>query len=106
VQRPTINGSAQFTIHELAGPPLVPVYVGCLPPDSNGTATFTCRQAGRRPQRRKVADLDPQDPTRPWVVDLALGTYEFEARVEAGDVRTRTGNIRPMFTRIDLEKKP
>ena len=106
VQRPTINGAAEFMVHELVGPPLVPVYVGCLPQHSNGTAKFTCRQAGGRPQRRRAADLDPQDPDRPWVVDLALGTYEFEARVDTGDVRKRTGDVRPMFTRIDLEKKP
>jgi hypothetical protein len=106
VQRPTVNGVAAFMVHELTGPPLVPVYVGCLPPESNGIAKFACRQAGRKPQRRKAADLDPQDPNRPWVVDLALGTYEFEARIETGDVRTRIGDVRPMFTRIDLEKKP
>jgi hypothetical protein len=106
VQRPTINGSAQFTVHELPGPPLVPVYVGCRPPDSNGTAKFTCRQPGRTPQRRRAADLDPQDPTRPWVVELALGTYEFEARVGAGDVRRRTGEVRPISTRIDLVRTP
>lgn len=106
VQRPTVNGVAEFTVHELAGLPLVPVYIGCLPPDSNGIAKFALRQAGREPQRRKAADLDPQDPNRPWVIDLALGTYEFEAWIEAGDVRTRMGDVRPMFTRIDLEKKP
>jgi hypothetical protein len=102
VQIPQVNLMSVFDLHRLTGPPVVPVYVGCSPPEDNETAEFVCRQDGAEKFRRAVADLDAADPTGRWLLDLALGEYEFEARLASDDVRVRSKPIRPPFRIVDL----
>ena len=104
VQVPAVNAMPVFDLHELSGPPVVPVYVSCVPPDGNETAEFVCRQDGAELSRRLVGEPDPRDPTGRWLLDLVLGTYEFEAKVAPDDVRVESRRIRPMFRKIDLER--
>jgi hypothetical protein len=104
VQVPAVNAMPVFDVHELSGLPVVPVYVSCVPPDGNETAEFVCRQNGAEVSRRPVGQPDPNDPTGRWLLDLAVGTYEFEATLAPDDVRVRSREIRPIFRTIDLEK--
>ena len=90
VQIPAVNAMPVFAVHRLTGPPIVPVYVGCVPQEANGTAEFICRQGDAEKSRRAVGDLNPADPTGRWLLDLALGEYEFEARLAPDDVRVRS----------------
>jgi hypothetical protein len=104
VQVPAVNAMPVFDIHELNDLPVVPVYVGCVPHDENETAEFVCRRNGAEFSRRLVGDADPMDPTGRWLLDLMLGTYEFEARLGPGDVRVQSREIRPIFRTVELER--
>jgi hypothetical protein len=53
-----------------------------------------------------VGALDPADPTGRWLLDLALGEYEFEARLAPDDVRIRSREVRPVFRTVDLMRTP
>jgi hypothetical protein len=102
VQIPAVKEMPVFSVHKLTEPPIVPVYVGCVPQEANGTAEFICRQGGAEKSRRAVGELDPADPTGRWLLDLELGEYEFEARLAPDDVRVRSKEIRPIFRTVDL----
>jgi hypothetical protein len=104
VQVPAVRDLPVFDLHQLIGLPVVPVYVGCVPEEANGTAEFVCRQSGAEKSRRAVGALDAADPTGRWVLDLDLGEYEFEARLAPDDVRVRSKAIRPLFQIVKLEK--
>ncbi len=106
VQVPAVNGMPVFDLHLLVGLPVVPVYVTCVPQEANGTAEFVCRQGGAEKSRRAVGALDPADPTGRWLLDLALGEYEFEARLAPDDVRVRSREVRPVFRTVDLMRTP
>jgi Caspase domain len=106
VQVPAVGELPVFPVHHLIDLPVVPVYVGCLPPESNGQAEFVCRQAGQEPPllRRTLAEIDPDDPTSQWLVDLRYGDYEFEARIAPDEVRLRSLQVRPQYRRVQLSR--
>jgi hypothetical protein len=104
VQVPAVTSVPVFDVHQLSDPPVVPVYVSCVPQDENQTAEFVCRQAGAERSRRLAGDLNPNDPTGRWLLDLTLGTYEFEARIAPNDVRIQSREIRPIFRTVRLEQ--
>ncbi|MBT2510546.1 caspase family protein [Streptomyces sp. ISL-98] len=104
VQVPTVGEMPVFDLHQLPDVPIVPVYVGCLPSEDNAVAEFTCRQPGRADLRRAAAEIDEEDPTREWSLELTFGNYEVEARISAEDVRARSIEARPPFRLIELGK--
>ena len=106
VQIPAVNLTSGFDLHQLTGLPVVPVYIGCSPPEGNDIAEFVCRQDGTERSRRAVGELDPADPTGRWLIDLVLGAYEFEARLAPDDVRVQVRQIRPPFRIVDLVMTP
>jgi hypothetical protein len=101
VQTPAVNGMPVFRVHQLTGPPIVPVYVGCEPQEANGTAEFVCRQGDDEKFRRAVGELGA-DPAGRWHLNLEFGRYEFEARLAPNDVRVRAKEVRPIFGEIKL----
>ena len=106
VQIPAVNAMPVFQVHQLAAPPIVPVYVGCMPEEGNDTAEFICRRGGAELSRRAVGDLDSDDPTGRWLLDLPFGEYEFEARLASDDVRLQARQIRPPYRVVKLERMP
>lgn len=106
VQVPVVGELPVFDLHELTAAPIVPVYVGCSPPEVNATAEFVCRQAGSERLRRAVADVDSEDPQAEWAFDLEFGEYEFAATLAPGEVRTKTLTVRPSYRRISLAAGP
>ena len=106
VQVPVVGELPVFDVHELTAAPVVPVYVGCAPPEVNATAEFVCRQAGSERFRRAVADVDSDNPQAEWAVDLEFGEYEFAATLAAGEVRTKRLTVRPSYRRISLAAGP
>lgn len=106
VQVPAVTAMPVFDLHRLSDRPVVPVYVSCLPADDNQSAEFVCRRDGTEHLRRIAGDLDDEDPTGRWLLDLSSGHYEFEARLGPGDVRVLSRDIRPVFRTIDLRRAP
>ncbi|MCX4825314.1 caspase family protein [Streptomyces sp. NBC_01142] len=105
VQVPTVGELPVFDLHHLPGLPVVPVHVGCSPPEDNAVAEFTCRQPWREELRRTAAEVDDEDPNREWSLELTFGDYDFEAKVGAQDVRTAaSAEVRPPFRFIELGK--
>lgn len=102
VQVPTVGEMPVFDLHQLPGPPVVPVYVGCMAPEENRLADFSCRRAGFEQRQRAAADVDDEEPDSEWFVELVFGDYEFEARVGPQDVRTKSITVRPSHRRIRL----
>lgn len=92
VQVPAVKDMPAFDLHQLPSPPVVPVYVGCVPDvRGNDTAEFVCRLDGAEYAKRSAADADDKDPEGRWLLDLEFGRYEFEARLGPNDVRRLTG---------------
>ena len=71
-----------------------------------GLPSLLADRAGAEKSRRAVGALDPADPTGRWLLDLALGEYEFEARLAPDDVRVRSREVRPVFRTVDLMRTP
>lgn len=101
LQVPTVSELPGLVFHELEGPPVVPVYVGCSPLE-NPQAQFVCRAAGQERGRRDAADVNLDDPDEEWALDLPFGDYEFEAQLPAGVVRRKTTTVRPAYRRVKL----
>ncbi|MEW2399375.1 caspase family protein [Streptomyces sp. NPDC046862] len=102
VQVPSVGELPVFVLHQLPGPPVVPVYVGCEPAQDNAEAEFVCSEGGCERLRRALADVDDTDPESEWAIELRTGTYDFEARL--GDhVLTKSVTVRPVFRRVHLE---
>lgn len=107
VQVPVVGELPGFDVHELIGLPVVPVYVGCAPPEGNATAEFVCRQDGaERLRRARDAVADAGDPLAEWAVELEFGEYEFVATLDAGEVRSRSLTVRPAYRRVRLGSAP
>jgi Caspase domain len=102
LQVPTVRELPIFNLHQLTTLPVVPVYVGCKDPIYNLTADFLCRSKGMLCAERPAASADPADPSAEWKVDLAFDRYEFEAAV-AGDVWSKSMDVRPTYRRVRLE---
>lgn len=105
LQVPTVSELPGLIVHELAEPPVVPVYVGCAPAE-NGQAQFVCRTSGQERGRRDLADVDLTDPDREWALDLPFGDYEFEALLPAGALRRKLTTVRPAYRRVKLLGNP
>jgi hypothetical protein len=96
-----------FELHVLDGPPRVPVYVQCDPPNDNERAEFHCKRGGNDVSSRPLGAIDPADPERDWELELDLGDYEFTASFPAGDSeRTERRFIRPTFRIVKLGANP
>lgn len=106
VQVPAVSAMPVFPLHHVADGPLVPVYVGCVPSEANASAEFVCRQGGQERCHRTPAEIDPNDPTKVWLVDLPAGSYEFEARLAPNDCRVNSREVRPIFRSVDLKAAP
>jgi hypothetical protein len=106
VQTPAVTSMPVFPVHQLTAPPLVPVYVSCVPPEDNGTAEFICRERGVELSRRAAGELDGLDPAGRWLLDLPFGEYEFEVRLPPDEVRVQSREIRPVFRTVDLGRAP
>ncbi|MET7851997.1 caspase family protein [Streptomyces avermitilis] len=104
VQVPSVGELPVFVLHQLAGPPVVPVYVGCDPAQDNAEAEFVCLEGGRERLRRTPNDVDDTDPESEWAIELSFGDYDFQARLGERDVRTKTITVRPVFRRVHLVK--
>ncbi|MEU5339638.1 MULTISPECIES: caspase family protein [unclassified Streptomyces] len=109
VQVPSVGELPVFVLHELAGPPVVPVYVGCDPAEDNAQAEFVCKEAGAGDEagperlRRAAGECDDGDPQSEWAIELSFGDYDFEARL-GQEVRRKSITVRPVFRRVKLEK--
>ncbi|MEH0416624.1 caspase family protein [Streptomyces sp. B21-083] len=107
VQVPSVGELPVFVLHQLAGTPVVPVYVGCDPAEDNAEAEFVCRedgQDGRERLRRAAGDIDTDDPECEWAIELGFGNYVFEAHLGDHEVRTKPVTVRPVFRRVQLGK--
>ncbi|NEW69890.1 caspase family protein [Streptomyces rhizosphaericus] len=104
VQVPVVGELPIFVLHQLSQPPVVPVYVGCAGAEENSVTEFICRQAGVERLRRTADDSDIGNRESEWSIELAFGDYEFEAKVSAQDVRTKSITVRPVFRRVRLVK--
>ncbi|MFF3612085.1 caspase domain-containing protein [Streptomyces sp. NPDC002580] len=104
VQVPSVGELPVFVLHELPGPPVVPVYVGCERAQENAEAEFVCREGGLERFRRPAGAADEEDPESEWAIELRFGEYDFEARLGDEDVRTKSVTVRPVFRRVQLVK--
>jgi len=104
VQVPSVGELPVFVLHELADPPVVPVYVGCQHAEDNAEAEFVCREGGQERLRRAPGDVDEEDPQSEWAIELRFGNYDFEARLGDHDVLTKSVTVRPVFRRVQLVK--
>ena len=105
VQVPTVRELPVFDLHQLARPPVVPVYVTCRNPLYNQAADFLCRRGGSLCAERPAAEVDPDDPWAEWTVDLVFNRYDFEAKV-GGDVWLKSMDVRPTYRRVRLAPLP
>ncbi|MCX5562535.1 caspase family protein [Streptomyces sp. NBC_00038] len=104
VQVPSVGELPIFVLHQLPGPPVVPVYVGCASARDNAEAEFVCRENGLERLRRAAEDIDDSAPESEWAIELRFGNYDFEARLGDQDVRTKSITVRPVFRRVQLVK--
>ncbi|MGW0821312.1 caspase family protein [Streptomyces sp. NPDC002845] len=104
VQVPSVGELPVFDLHQLTGPPVVPVYVGCKPEADNAQAEFVCLEAGHERLRRARDDIDDMAPESEWAIELSCGHYDFEARLGDHEVRTTSIMVRPVFRRLRLGK--
>ncbi|WP_406334887.1 caspase domain-containing protein [Streptomyces sp. NBC_00203] len=104
VQVPSVGELPVFILHELPGPPVVPVYVSCECAQENADAEFVCREDGHECLRRAPGDVNEADPQSEWAIELRFGNYDFEARLGERDVRTKSITVRPVFRRVHLVK--
>ncbi|MFC7259235.1 caspase family protein [Streptomyces lutosisoli] len=104
VQVPSVGELPVFVLHELPGPPVVPVYVSCERAEENADAEFVCREDGHERLRRAPGDVNGSDPQSEWAIELRFGNYDFEARLGERDVRTKSITVRPVFRRVHLVK--
>ncbi|MET9897250.1 caspase family protein [Streptomyces sp. NPDC006446] len=104
VQVPSVGELPVFVLHELPGPPVVPVYVGCERAQENAEAEFVCREGGHERLRRPAGAVGEADPESEWAIELRFGEYDFEARLGEQDVRTKSITVRPVFRRVQLVK--
>jgi hypothetical protein len=104
VQVPSVGELPVFVLHQLPGPPVVPVYVGCERAQENAEAEFVCREGGLERLRRPAGAAGEADPESEWAIELRFGQYDFEARLGDQDVRTKSITVRPVFRRIQLVK--
>jgi hypothetical protein len=106
VQTPTVHELAVFDVHQLAGDPLVPVYVSCQPAEENSLAEFACRQGNEERGRRLRTEVDAEDPSMEWYLELALGEYLFEAQLDNAPPRSLTRAVRPPYSPVRLKAAP
>ena len=103
VQIPAVNAMPVFAVHRLTGPPIVPVYVGCVPQEANGTAEFICRQGdaekSRRPSATQSGGPNRQVAARPGARRVRV-RGQARARRRAGPVKdpARLPHRRPART--------
>ena len=108
VQVPSVGELPVFVLHQLAGTPVVPVYVGCDPAEDNAGAEFVCRedgQGGRERLRRPPVDNNGDGSECEWAIELGFGNYVFEAHLGDDEVRTKPVTVRPVFRRVQLGKQ-
>jgi hypothetical protein len=103
VQVPVVGEMPVFEFHHLPGPPMVPVYITCLPSQDNAVAEFVCRNHGQVQSRRLKTEIDVSNPTAEWAFELLFGDYEFEASVAMQDIRCAQINVRPTYRRVKLQ---
>ncbi|MFD9410600.1 caspase family protein [Streptomyces sp. NPDC059989] len=101
---PASPESHDFDFHELRGDPIVPVYIGCRPPEDNARAEFSCRHPEQVPQRRPPPAPGDEPDVREWALFLPFGQYEVEADLGPGDLRRGAFDARPPFFRVGLAK--
>ncbi|MFJ4777609.1 caspase family protein [Streptomyces sp. NPDC088762] len=101
---PVSPESFDFDFHELRGDPVVPVYIGCRPPEDNARAEFFCRHPRQEPRRRPPPEPGEEPDLREWALDLPFGTYQVEAVLGPGDVRTEELDARPPLFRMGLAR--
>jgi hypothetical protein len=105
-QVPTTNELTTFEIHRLTRPPLVPVYVVCDPETDTGNAELVCVQGANEVNRRRIADIPPDNRNAPWELDLPYGEYHFEARFPAGgSPRSKDRMVFPVAKRVTLAEE-
>jgi Caspase domain len=102
VQVPTVRELPIFDLHQLTGPPVVPVYVGCRDPVYNQSADFFCLRQGQLFDQRLAVSVDPDDPYAEWPVNLEFDRYDFSANV-ANDTWRKSIDVRPIYRRVRLE---
>lgn len=105
VQVPSVGELPVFVLHRLPGAPVVPVYVGCEPAEDNAEAEFVCLENGLECRRRAAQDIDGENPECEWAIELAAGTYDFEAQLGTREVRRKSAVVYPVFRRVRLVKR-
>jgi hypothetical protein len=105
VQVPATNELVSFDLHELSGPPAVPVYVNCDPIDDNQRAVFSCKRGTVEVASRAADAIDPSRPTAAWEVELVYGTYDFEATIAAARHRLSDVTVAPPVKRVTLKDR-
>jgi hypothetical protein len=90
-QYSSVDHLAGFNFHKLKGKPIVPVSIGCDPPDANGYAKYSYSNGSTYKENEYFG-------TPPWLVEIEEDIYDFEAKFphkQYEDSRAEKKSIRP-----------
>jgi hypothetical protein len=91
----TVDQLVDFSIHDLAGAPEVPVTVDCMPPIDLTADRLRATSTG--------ANREQQPPVpKPWCVDLPYGQYRFSASSPGGSIVYLDDIVFPPYTDVVL----
>lgn len=80
------------------------MYIWCRPEEDNALAKFTCRADGQEERLRPPPEPGEETDTGEWALFMPFGSYEIEAVLGDGDVRTDRLDARPPLFRVRLAR--